>query len=53
VTDDQFRYIKVQLRLISCALAIIVGLLAGFLWLLPRDGGGPCMVPDRVAAGLL
>jgi hypothetical protein len=37
--DDQFRDLMRMLRLILMALALIAGLLAGFLWMLQPDRG--------------
>jgi hypothetical protein len=37
--DNQFRDLMRMLRLILMALALIAGLLAGFLWMLQPDRG--------------
>jgi hypothetical protein len=52
MTDDQFRELMRMLRLVLMALALIAGLLAGFLWML-HDRGGLPMPPGRAAAILL
>jgi hypothetical protein len=49
MTDDQFRELMRMLRLVLMALALIAGLLAGFLWML-RDRADLRMPPDRAAA---
>jgi hypothetical protein len=51
MTDDQFRDLMRMLRLILMALALIAGLLAGFLWML-HDRAGLGMPPDRAVAAL-